>query len=154
MTKTEISASDVWRYTPKARQVESWSVSMFWPTTPACNTHKWLRSCTVQFTVLVRQQKIPKKFTPPFLNGVLHFCPLLPVLVCHVARDRPCAHRQARQQQQQEHVRQHVANERQDRAAPVDTRLAPAGSRSGAANFAGCGAGGAACSGGGDRSAA
>ena len=62
-------------YTPEGEPVESGSVSIFWPNTPACNTQKWLGSCTVQFTVLVRQQKIQKNFTPPLLNGVLHYRP-------------------------------------------------------------------------------
>ena len=62
-------------YTPEGEPVESGSVSIFWPNTPACNTQKWLGSCTVQFTVLVRQQKIQKIFTPPLLNGVLHYRP-------------------------------------------------------------------------------
>ena len=60
----------------KASRVESGSVSIFWPTTPACNTHKWLRSCTVQFTFLGSAQKIAKKFTTPLLNVVLHYRPL------------------------------------------------------------------------------
>ena len=60
----------------KSSQVESRSVSIFWPNTPACNTQKWLKSCTVQFTVLVRQQKSKKKFTTGLLIVVLHFCPL------------------------------------------------------------------------------
>ena len=61
----------------KSSKVESRSVSIFWPNTPACNTQKWLTNCTVQFTVLVRQQKSKKKFTTGLLIVVLHFCPFL-----------------------------------------------------------------------------